>query len=187
MNLMERVKAILLTPKTEWPVIEREQGDAGYLFTNYVMYLAAIPAVCGFIGMSLVGIGPIRVPIVTGLIRAVVGYILSFVIVYVVALIVDGLAPNFGGQKNFENALKVTTYSYTPGWLVGVFLLIPALGIFGLLALYGLYLMYLGLPVLMKAPQEKALVYTVVVVICTIVLVVVLGIIQATIFGLPRM
>lgn len=186
MNLVERVKAILTTPKTEWLVIAGEPGDAGYLFTNYVAILAVIPAVCGFIGMSLVGIAGFHVPIVTGLINAIVGYILSFVVVYVVALIIDTLAPNFGGQKNFEGALKVAVYSYTPGWVVGVVLLIPALGILGLLALYGLYLMYLGLPVLMKAPPERATVYTVVVVVCTIVLVIVLGAIKVALFGLPR-
>jgi len=187
MNLVERVKAILMTPKTEWPVIEHEPGDAAYLFTNYVAILAAIPAICGFIGTSIVGIMGFHVPILTGLINAIVGYILSFVIVYVVALIVDALAPTFGGQKNFDSALKVTVYSYTPGWLVGIFLLIPALGILGILALYGLYLMYLGLPVLMKAPQEKSVVYTLVVVVCTVIIAIVLGAIQAAIFGLPRL
>jgi Yip1 domain len=186
MNLVERVKAILMTPKTEWLVIDHEPGDAAYLFTNYVAILAAIPAVCGFIGLSVIGIAGFHIPILTGLINAIVGYILSFVIVYVVALIIDALAPNFGGQKNFESALKVAVYSYTPGWLVGVFLLIPALGILGILALYGLYLMYLGLPVLMKTPQEKSVVYTLVVVVCTIVIAVVLGAIQSAIFGLHR-
>ena len=191
MNLVDRVKNIVMTPKSEWPVIDTEPGDAGYLFTNYVAILAAIPAVCSFIGTSIFGISigglTLRVPILTGLIHAIVSYILSFVIVYVVAMIVDALAPSFGGRKDMQSALKVTAYSYTPGWLVGVFLLIPALGILGILALYGLYLMYVGLPVLMKAPPERSMMYTVVVVVCTIVLVIVLGFIQAAIFGLPRM
>jgi Yip1 domain len=191
MNLVDRVKNILMTPKSEWPVIDTEPGDAAYLSTNYVAILAAIPAICGFIGTSIIGISiggaTFRFPILTGIVHAIVSYILSFVIVYVVAMIVDALAPSFGGRKDMQSALKVTVYSYTPGWLVGVFLLIPALGVLGLLALYGLYLMYLGLPVLMKAPPERSLMYTIVVVVCTIVLVIVLGFIQAAIFGLPRM
>jgi hypothetical protein len=40
MNLVERIKGILLQPKSEWPVIEREPGDAGYLFPNYVAIVA---------------------------------------------------------------------------------------------------------------------------------------------------
>jgi hypothetical protein len=71
MNLVERIKGILLQPKSEWPEIEREPGDAGYLFPNYVAIVAAIPAVCTFIGTSIIGIGDYRVGIGLGLIRAV--------------------------------------------------------------------------------------------------------------------
>ena len=122
MNLFERVKGILLNPRAEWSVIEREQGDVAYLFMNYVAILAAIPAICGFIGTSLIGIslpglGTVRVPIVTGLVGAVVGYLLTFAMVYIVALLADLLAPTFQGQKNSENALKLVVYSYTPAWL----------------------------------------------------------------------
>src|ERR1700674_160875 len=148
MNLVERVKAILLTPKTEWSVIEREPGDVAYLFTNYVAILAAIPAVCSFIGAVLIGI-----PIVPALIGAIVGYALTFVGVYVMALIIDVLAPTFGAQKNAANALKLSSYTPTPYWVAGVFLLIPGLRVLTAIAgLYGLYLLWVGLPPLMKSP-----------------------------------
>jgi len=183
MNLVARVQAILLNPKTEWPVIEREPGEVGFLFTNYVAILAAIPAVCGFVGLSIVGIGGYRSPLFSGLLSAIVGYILAFVGVYVVALIVDALAPSFNGQKNFGNALKLVVYSWTAAWLGGVFSLIPALAILGLLcALYSLYLLYLGIPVLMKSPDDKSLIYTVVAVVCAIVVSIVIGAIPAILF-----
>jgi len=192
MSLIDRVKNIILTPKTEWPVIDREPGDVPYIFTNYVAILAAIPAICGFIGMSIVGmslpgVGTVRIPVASGLVNAIVGYLLAFAVVYVVALIVDALAPTFGGRKNFDSALKVTAYSYTPSWLVGVFLLIPGLRFLMILGLYGLYLLWLGLPVLMKSPQDRSLVYTVAVVVCAIVIGIVLGMIQGAILGYPRM
>jgi hypothetical protein len=191
MNLIERVKAILLTPRTEWPVIEREPGDVVYLFTNYVAILAAIPAVCGFIGTSLIGIslpglGTVRVPIIAGLVGAIVGYLLTFAMVYVVALLTDLLAPTFGGQKNFENALKLTVYSYTPAWLVGVFLLVPSLGFLAILGLYGLYLLWTGIPPMMKAPQDKSLVYTIAIIVCAIVIGLIVGLVQTAITPLPR-
>jgi hypothetical protein len=178
MNLVARVQAILLKPKTEWPVIEREPGDVGFLFTNYVAILAAIPAVCGFVGLLIIGGS-----FFSGLLGAIVGYILAFVGVYVMALIIDALAPSFNGQKNFGNALKLVVYSSTAAWLGGVFSLIPALAILGLLcALYSLYLLYLGIPVLMKSPDDKSLIYTVVAVICAIVVSVVIGAIPAILF-----
>jgi hypothetical protein len=168
MDLVERVKAILLTPKSEWLVIEREPGDPAYLFMNYVAILAAIPAVCGFIGLSLVGI----VSIGSGLVFAIVSYLLAFVFVYVLGLIIDALAPTFEAHKNPSNALKLAVYSMTPGWVAGILLLIPisVLSILGLIAdLYGLYLLWVGLPLLMKAPEEKAVVYTAATAICAIV------------------
>jgi hypothetical protein len=191
MNLFERVKGILLNPRAEWAIIEREPGDMAYLFMNYVAILAAIPAICGFIGSSLIGIslpglGTIRVPIVTGLVGAVVGYLLTFAMVYIVALLADLLAPTFQGQKNFESALKLVVYSYTPAWLVGVFLLIPSLGFLTILGLYGLYLLWTGIPPLMKAPQEKSIVYTLAIIVCAIVIGLIVGLVQAAIMPFPR-
>jgi hypothetical protein len=183
MNVVERAKAIIMTPKTEWPVIANEPGDAGYLFTNYVAILAAIPAVASFIGTSLIGIGAYRVPIMTGLFNAIVTYLLSFVAVYVLAFIIDALAPTFGGQKNFANALKLAVYSYTPGWLAGIFFLIPALSFLAILALYGLYLVWTGLPTLMKAPQERSTAYTAAVVVCAIVITAVLALLQGALIS----
>jgi hypothetical protein len=183
MNLVARVQAILLNPKTEWPVIEREPGEVGFLFTNYVAILAAIPAVCGFVGASIVGGAGYRTGLFSGLLGAIVGYILAFVGVYVMALIIDALAPSFNGQKNFNNALKLVVYSYTAAWLGGVFSLIPALSILALLCgLYSLYLLYLGIPVLMKSPEDKSLIYTVVAVVCAIVVSIVVGAIPAMLF-----
>jgi hypothetical protein len=175
MDLVERVKAILLTPKSEWPVIARESGDPTYLFTNYVAILAAIPAICGFIGGSIIGttlpvVGTIRVGIVAGLVSAIVRYLLAFVTVYVVALITDALAPTFDAQKDQQNSLKLAVYSMTPAWLAGVFLLIPGLRSLGILGLYGFYLFWVGLEPLMRAPKEKALVYAAAVVVCAIII-----------------
>ncbi len=191
MNLVERVKNIILTPRTEWLVIEREPGDVVYLFTNYVAILAAIPAICNFIGTTLIGIsvptvGTFRLGFGAGILNLILTYVLSFVIVYLVALITDALAPTFGGQKNFEQSLKLVTYSYTPGWLVGIFSLIPALSFLGILGLYGLYLFWTGVSPLTKSPPERSTAYTAAVVVCTIVIAIVLGVLQAWIIGVPR-
>lgn len=186
MNLIERVKAILLRPKSEWLVIEREPGDTGYLFTNYVCILAAIPVVCSFIGTSIIGLGPFRIGIVSGLFHAVVVYVLTLASVFVVAYVIDALAGTFGGQKNLGNAMKVSAYAPTAAWLAGVFNVIPALAILGLLGLYSFYLLHTGIAVLMK--PTKALGYTISVVICVIVIqAIIFFVILRTIFGMPTM
>lgn len=180
MNITERIKGILLKPKEEWQTIAGETTSIAELYKNYIILLAAIGPVASFIGMSLVGVGlpgggAYRVSITTGIMSAVVQYVLTLVSVYILAFIIDALAPTFSGEKNLNQAFKLAAYSYVPGWLVGVFALIPALRILGILGLYGLYLLYLGLPVLMKSPKEKSTGYTVAVIIAAIIIFVVIG------------
>jgi hypothetical protein len=173
MNLIERVKAILLSPKTEWPVIDGEPGDANYLFTNYVAILAAVPAVAVLLGYTLAGMGLGR-----ALIFAIFLYVMYCVAWYVEALVIDGLAPTFGAAKNMSSALKVAAYSSTAGWVAGIFHLIPRLSVLALLGmLYGIYLLWLGLPVLMKAPPDRATGYTAAVVVIMFVIMFVISLV----------
>jgi Yip1-like protein len=170
MNLVERAKAILLTPRSEWQVIETEPGDAQYLFTSYAGILMAIPAVASFIGMVVVGVG-----IGYALLAAVMSYVTSAITWYVAALVLDYLAPNFDGRKDFSSALKLATYSFTAAWLAGIFAIIPVLAILGIVGLYSLYLLWLGVPVLMKVPPERATLYTVAVIVVVIIISIVAG------------
>ncbi len=177
MNLIERAKAILLKPAETWPVIDAEPATVASIYKDWLIIMAAIPAVCAFIGLSLVGVGfGFRIPIVYGLESMVVRYVLSLAAAFVMALIVDALAPTFGGQKNQVAALKVVAYGSTASYVAGVLSLLPALSLLGLIAAcYSIYLIWLGLPVLMKCPKDKAAGYTAVVIIIGIVAAVVIG------------
>src|SRR5437867_2468082 len=176
MDIVSRAKNICLTPNTEWQVIAEENTPPATLITEYVVPLAAIGAIAGLIGGSVIGrtvpfVGTYRVSLVTGLGFAVFSFVMAIVGVFIISLIVNALAPTFGGEKSSSQALKVAVYSYTPAWIAGVLQILPLLGVLAILAgLYGLYLLYLGLPKLMKCPQDKAVGYTVVVVVCAIVL-----------------
>jgi len=184
MSLIQRVQDILLKPKETWPIIAGEGGDTASIYTNYLIYLAAIPAVASFIGLSLIGAGAfgfsVRMPIMSGLVQMVVSFVLYLVMVFVMALIVDALAPTFNGTKSQINALKLVAYGSTAGFVGGIFGLIPSLSILGLIAgLYSIYLIYTGMPVMMKCPPEKAGAYTAVVIVCGIVAAVILGAVMA--------
>jgi hypothetical protein len=188
MTIVQRIKGICLKPKEEWEVIAGESSTTADLLKNYVAPLAAIGAVAGFIGMSFIGVSAfgisVRMPLVTGLVGAAIGFVAALVEVYVLALIIDALAPKFGGEKNISQALKISAYSFTPALVAGVLRIIPALGVLALLAsFYGVYLIYLGLPRLMKAPPEKAVNYTLVVVACAIGIFVVIGAVTGAIVG----
>lgn len=187
-KLVDRVKAILMKPKAEWPVIEAEQTDIATLFRSYAIPLAAIGPVATAIGGALIGTPTIagvggRVPIVTAIVGAVIAFALALLGTYVVAQVIDNLAPRYGGTRNLTQAFKVSAYSSTAQWLAGIFALIPALGGLSILGLYSLYLLYLGLPVLMKVPQEKATSYTVAVVAVALLVLIVIAIISGIIIG----
>lgn len=187
MGLVERVKGILLAPQKEWPVIEAESTTPAALYTGYIIPLAVIPAIASFVGMSLIGYSVLgasfRVGMATGLAGACVRFVSTLVGVYVLALIIDALAPSFGGTKNQIQALKVAAYSSTASWIAGIFMLIPGLRILSILGLYSLYLLFLGLPILMKSPQDKAIGYIVVVILVAIVLYTVIGAVASQVVG----
>lgn len=193
MNLIQRASNISLNPKTEWPVIAAETTTTADLFKSYIIPLSAIPVLASFIGMSFIGIsmpfiGNFRTPIMTGLTTLVLSFILGLVCTYLISLIINALAPSFGGEKNPLQALKVTAFAFTPVWIAGIVNIIPSLGILGLLAaLYSIYVLYLGLPILMKAPEDKAGAYTAVSVICSIVLMVIVMTIVGAIGGMSAM
>jgi Yip1 domain len=190
MNLADRVKRILLSPRTEWPVIDAEPTTPAQLYTGYILPLAAIGPIAQLIGYSVFGIsipfvGTYRVPIGTAITSSLVSYVLTLAGTYALALIIDGLAPSFNGQRSLIQALKLAAYSSTAAWLAGIFLIIPGLRMLTILGAYSFYLLYLGLPVLMRSPREKAMTYTVVVILAAIVLFMLIGTIAGRFMAVP--
>lgn len=189
MNLVDRVKKMVLTPQSEWEVVAQEPASVVGLYKDYIAPLSAIGPVAAFIGMSIFGtsvpfMGSIRVPLLSGVSRMVVSYVLGLAGVYLLALLIDALAPTFGGEKDRMQALKVAAFSATPVWIAGVLHILPALGILVLLAaLYSLFVLYLGLQILMKSPKDKALAYTIVVIVIAIVVGAVFGLAANKIAG----
>jgi len=191
MNVVDRVKRILLSPQSEWEVIDGEVTTPSALYTGYIVPLAAIGPIANLIGSTVFGMRVpfsgmvVRTPIGSAIASAIVTYVLTLVGVYVLALIIDGLAPTFGGTRNPIQALKVAAYSSTAAWVAGIFAIMPGLRVLGLLGLYSIYLLYLGLPVLMKSPKDRAVGYTVLVIVVEAVLLIAIGMVGA-LFGGTR-
>lgn len=176
-KLIARARAILLAPKTEWPIIGGEPATAAGIFKSYVVWLAAIAAIAGFVASTVVGyrvplLGTYRVGFASGLAGALTQYVLSLAGVALVALLVDALAPTFNGQKNYTQALKAVAYAYTASWIAGIGIIVPGLRWLIALAgvIYSIYLLYLGLPHTMKCPPSQAAGYTAVTLIAAIAL-----------------
>ncbi|MHB1272935.1 MAG: Yip1 family protein [Rhodanobacter sp.] len=188
-KIVARVKNILTTPRTEWPIAAAEPDTVSGLYTGYIAIIAALPAIAGFIKGSLIGSGAfgitVHTPIGMGLVGMLLHYALVLVLVYVMALIINALAPTFGGRKNMLQALKTVAYTWTASWIAGIAVIVPWLGwliaIVG--AAYAIYLLYLGLPHTMMCPVEKAAGYTAVSVIIAIVLSWIIGIVVVGVIG----
>jgi len=185
----ERVKAILTNPRAEWPVIAAEPASVGSLYTGYITFLAALPAIAGFIKGSLIGYSMLGVttrrPIAAGIGTMLLTYLLTLVVVYIMALIISALAPSFGGRRDSVQALKSIAYAWTAAWVAGIAIIVPWLGAIIAVAgvIYAIYLLYLGLPQTMRCPPEKAGVYTAVSVIIAMVLSWIVGLLVAGTIG----
>jgi hypothetical protein len=190
MNAAARVKSILLDPDAAWRLIEKEVGDPAYLLSRYVALLALIPALSGFVGATLIGsIAPsgaiVRIDIVDGLFGAIFSYATSCAMVLLLGLFINLLVPTFGGRRDFENAFKLAVYSFTPLWIAGIFLLLPGLRFLLLTGAYAIYLLWLGVPRLTKVPEQQAVNFTAVIVVCAYGLLYAAALAQRILFGTP--
>ena len=169
MNLVERAKNILLTPKTEWETVAAEEPNIQQILLGYVLPLALIPTIATIIGWGVIGMFGFT-SFTYGIAMGLVQIINAFLSVLIAGFVIDALAPSFGSQKNMGRAVQLVAYSMTPIWIAGILNILPTIGwLAGLIGLYGLFLMYLGLAPLMKTPEDKKVGYLVVSIIILIV------------------
>lgn len=177
-KVLERAKNIILGPVAALSAVKTESATVTGLMKEYVIYVAAIPALANFLGWTLFG----HFPFFRSLIFAACSYVLSLVSVVIVGKVIDFLAPSFNSTKNDLNAFKLAVYSMTPGFVAGIFGLIPALAMLSFLgSLYGIYVLYLGLPILMATPDDKRPIYTVAIIIVVVIVMVVISVIAGAI------
>jgi hypothetical protein len=189
MHIINRVVKIATKPKEEWPIIDGEPATVQSIMTEFVVPLALVGTVCGFIN-SMIFTSSISeltgVQVSTSLLffSAILGYILTLVGILVTAFVAQKLAPTFNSVGDLTQALKIVAFSQGPYWAAGVLNLFPILGILTFfVGLYGLYLAYLGLPVVMKTPPDKAATYLIAIIVVAIVVWVIIGVILAMVTG----
>lgn len=176
-GLVDRVKNIILKPQTEWDKIATEDAEVGKLYMGYALPLILLSAICGFIGSTLIGSAYFKLPLVTGLVAAALQVVSGLIGLFVMAIVINALAPNFGSQQDQGQAHKLAVYSMTAAYLAGVFAILPPLAALSIVGLYSFALLYIGLPRLMKTPEDKRTGYFVTIIVVCIVLGVVINIV----------
>ena len=186
MDLINRVKQILVSPKTEWPIIDSENDSHVKVLTTYVLPLAAIPAIAAFIGSGLIGytvFGHHFASVSLGIKQAIVQYITMVGGVYLTAFVINILSANFNSRKDFDKAFSLVAYAYTPAFIGGIFNIYHALVFLaGLASIYSLYLLYIGLTPMMKTPDDKRTSYFVVSLLVMVAAFFILSLVLAAIF-----
>lgn len=170
MGIVDRVRNMLFAPKEEWPRIAAEPASVASVYSGYVLLLAAVPAIGVLVGFR-------SIPF------AVANYLIALVMTYVIALVVDALAPKFGGEAGFVAALKLSAYSYTAAFIGGVAHILGSIGGPLVIAatIYAYYTFYLGAPVLKKCAPDKAVAFTIVIVVIGIAIGITLGVVLGSV------
>jgi len=174
MNLLDRVKNILITPKTEWAVIDSETATPQSLLTGYILPLAVVAAAGSLIrGLLFAGTLGLKYFIV----MAIISFIVTMLSFYINVYIIDMLAPSFGSEKNLGKSAQLVAYSLTPSYIAALLSFIPFLNVLIMIAgwVYGVYIMYLGIGPLKKTPEDKKVVYMVIAFLIMIAVYFILG------------
>jgi hypothetical protein len=190
-KIIDRVKEIVLKPKDTWVTIKAEEDTIAGLCKDYLFILAAVPALASFLGNWIVGyrlpfrFGPvIRLSFIESLVVAIIWYATTIAGIWIIAKAVSFLAPRFGSAQDDIKGFKIAVYSYTPYLAAGLLYIIPSVGnLAPLLGLYGFYLLYIGLPVVMDTPKEKSLAYTITIGISIILIFIIVMTITVAISG----
>jgi hypothetical protein len=187
MKMIERIKNIILKPGEEWNMINQEEASVKEVITNYLLILAFIPAFCQFIYYGIIGVqlpvfGYMEGVIVLGIRYAAITYISIVVAVFVAAYVIDALAPNFGSEQDYNKSLLLVIYSYIPVFITAIFFIIPYLGFFSILGLYGLYIFYQGIGVMKKTPADRIAAYFIVSILVAVAILLILWYVLGKIF-----
>ena len=181
MNLIERAKNMLTTPKTEWLVVETETASPQSLLIGYVLPMAILASLGKVLG-GLVWAGAFGTYFFWA---AVIGFVSIVISFYISIYVIDMLAPGFGSEKNINKSAQLVAYSNTPTWIAGLLSFIPVIGFLLVVVgwVYSIYLFYIGLGPLKKTPEDKKVVYMIVAFVIMIAIVFIISAILMAIFG----
>ncbi len=167
--MLSHLFGLLINPKEEWVKIRSEECSVGTCYFSYVLLLAAIPPVSGYIGTTTFGweIGAreaVKLSSQSALTIAVAYYLVMLVGVFSMGFMIHWMGKTYGTEQPLARCISLAAFVATPMFLVGVFEVLPILWlnfIVGLPALaYTVYLLYSGVPVMMEIDSERGFLFS---------------------------
>jgi hypothetical protein len=156
-------------PKAEWAKIRDEHCSVTRCYCSHVLFLAALPAVAGFIGTSQVGWSvagetPVKLNPDVALKISIAFYIAMLATVFAIGKLVHWMGQTYGAKQSLPQCIALAAYTATPLFLVGIMLLYPLPWLDFLIAIFALsytvYLLYLGLPIMMDVSEDKGFLFS---------------------------
>ena len=186
-TIVDRARDLLITPKKEWEIIDKETPNIGVILAGYVLPLLAIGALATFIGQGLIGqgrdlLGRTNTNVTAGLVGALLFVVFTVINIFIIAAATDALAQSFSSEKNWGKSFQMAAYSLTAMYLGSIFLIWPPLQIVSIIcSLYCVYQLYTGIPIMKKTAVDKQVAYLAVIIIITVVCIILVGIIESKI------
>ncbi|MCA9742752.1 MAG: YIP1 family protein [Deferribacteres bacterium] len=183
MPIIDRIKNILMAPKSEFPTVKAEAVDIAGYYKSYLIYIAALPAIGTLLSFGAYWGFSYRLRL------AIISYLVTLASFYISAFIINELAQTFQSTKSLINALKLVGYAATASMVGQLLAFLPGIGWLLSLAgsVYSIYLFYLGIPIFMDTPQEKTILYMVVAFLVSIVVYSILAAVLFPFFGVSLM
>ncbi len=168
--LLEHAFGLFTHPDKEWDAIRKEHSAPRRLYVTYVLILALIGPICAYISTAHFGwtVGNerlIKLTEISAFQLSLLTYLAILAGVFALGYAINWMARTYGAQEEHDrsSALALASYSCTPLFLAGFALLYPVpwfnAMVFLAAAAYGAYLMYDGLPIVMRIPKDQAIMY----------------------------
>lgn len=197
MTVLQHTLGILIRPASEWKAIRNEKNSFLQVFISHVPFLALIPSVCAYIGVTQVGWtissgDPVKLTPMSAASLCALTYVALLASIYILGEFINWMSATYGvcdsaEQRHYEGT-ALAVYVTTPLMLAGVANLYPQMWLIvtalGLAGTYSIYLIYEGIPILMNISRERAFMFASSIVTVGLVLMISVLIITVVIWGM---
>lgn len=170
-RLLSHTIGILTNPEKEWKAIRADRHSFFQVFVTHVPFLALIPTVAGYFGVTRVGfeVGGHLAKLTpeSAAVLSIVTYFALLVGVYCLGEFINWMARSYGVEgdeptRHYEGT-ALAVFITTPIFLASIVVLFPhpwlTMAAVGIAGMYSIYLVFAGIPILMKMNKERAFLY----------------------------
>ncbi len=167
-----RLQEVISDPLGTWAKVKAEPSEVKQLYLQYLIVMAIVPGLCTFIGLALFG----PMPFGAGIKMFLWHVVMTLGGAYLFAMLISAITPTFGGAASVGDALKLLVYSQMPAAAATVLTIIPISFLLLIIwlvvllaAFYGLYIFWLGIPIILNVPEERKVAFFISLVACALV------------------